>query len=478
MPRCDFFLLCFFLLSTGCATMAGRSQIISVDSQPRGLLVSVDGEPQQQTPFFFAQTRDSQHVYQLQLPKGGSKKVVAQCKFRWIGAGLGNAPWLALTPFTQGLIFYSSSLAVDWLTGALYHCPVDVRLVSENTPPQGRFCRNFLVMPPPEDDERIAERLMTSWRNEIRPKLKKCDRFVKSELATAAFLEYNVTPWSQNLRLERNRDRLRQLGHLTDATHAVYLSTFREKNSVYLDAIAVDLHTDQENTFPVVALTKDLAATYSRSWWLRQFSHSVRIMPNAVGWDFGQHSQLQVTDALSEYPIRTVNASATGSMTAFISGLDISNVQDPRHYSPWDFDAEISPSLSGKWLNLRIAQEEHSQGTADHIAIYGVFLPFTARAGIHTPIGAFYGGIGAGPGWRRYDSHITGTEMGGTFAFRLGFDYTAFVTQRVYLRISSIFTKLDVPLFRSGNEQADSWMDIGLGVGVLLPEIRRWVQGL
>src|SRR5690606_7168204 len=52
-------LILTFVLSSGCATLSGNKQVISVDSQPRGAVVYLDGEsePLGKTPFFYSMQR-------------------------------------------------------------------------------------------------------------------------------------------------------------------------------------------------------------------------------------------------------------------------------------------------------------------------------------------------------------------------------------------------------------------------------------
>lgn len=459
-------------LGTACATLAGRHQIVSVDSSPRGVSVFSGEEELGRTPFFLKARRDRKMHVTFRPPQGAPVESVSTCRVRWGAFALGNLPLALISAPTTG-VWFAGGLAVDWLTGAMFECPDRVH-AALSAPVPLRLCRRFLVLPVPDDDERVSDRLAEEWRLAFADKLGECDAFVSAETAEDAFLKFGISPWTDNSPERIRPDRLSQLGFDTEATHAVFVRPFLVQGRLSLQARILDLH---DGTLVRAAPVNVAGETNpSRSWWSRKLARSVGVVPNAFGLQFSQVPSLNISSAAPDF--RLLDRTSHSLVPSLVSNLDLFRVQDPRQWDAWDIVPDLFFSAHMMYLSQELEYLAFGRRERESVQAFVLHFPFMGLLTLHTPLGALGLGAGAGPAWRFSASSSNGDTSGLLFGVRVPIRYTAFLSSRVFLQLGATLVWLNAPMIRSRAIHDTGWSELGVGMGLYLPETRRWLRGL
>lgn len=167
-----FWFVLVVLFSTGCGSLGGSRQVISVDSTERGKDVYYrDGSYIGKTPFFSEVLPEPR----LTLLTGEGlfrKRHTFPCRFEWWRSPLENSPLFLMGagllgatssgPMLGGLGFIFGGVMVDTVAGAAFTCPNQFNLEVEKTS-QTPVSLRCAIQTPPELDEALRASLVERW---------------------------------------------------------------------------------------------------------------------------------------------------------------------------------------------------------------------------------------------------------------------------------------------------------------------------
>jgi hypothetical protein len=455
------------LATTSCATLSGRKEILSIDSEPRGVIVEVpeagDGF-KATTPFFVELTRAKHHEFRLRTDDTTATEDIS-CRFRWFPTVLGNAG-LAVATLAPTLVApfltYGVGLTVDFSTGAAWRCRPRIVLTSPSTlgnsmKPAER-CDRLLLIPVGAEDPATAWDYETAWQNYRRKNPNGCERLVAHNEADEELGRYGFL---QQESLQKSRKRLQKhalaLGLATGATHFLLVSTADDETSGRLVAEKFDAHTMEKTEAP--EWDREQWEKRSRApnpLWRVTKSLLLKLVPNSFG---AANGAVQFNNA-EEKQVWTEN---------FKRSLLLANIQHPAQYNQWDITFDWISGLSLQWLNVS------SKATGRTSAIQAD-ASLGAETTLHTLLGAFLFSLDIGAlelfSRQRADSDWAGD---GVSFYRLGQAFRAFPTEDLFVQIKAEETVLLQPLQTTEHRNIHSVFSAELGIGYYLPEIPLWL---
>jgi len=490
------FLLLLAVIS-GCGTLASRSQILSIDSNPRGVEFSGAGEiGKGRTPQFVKVTRSSE----LRFWHNRTSETLARCNVRWAGSLAGNALggyalgiFGGVAPFVQGSAAFSGVLA-DHFLGGLYTCPDHIELStsvsaivdsSSSSKDHPVYCRRFLVVPVGHSNSWAAARIREFWHEHARQRLQGCDQLIHTSDAQKLWdvLDYdNLNP--PNLRHGGDFDKLHRIGFETGATHAVVLRYSERPDGVRILPQVYDLHrrvpssrisADSEVVGPLEAAiempdTKVAAADqrWVASWFANHAPNSVEFSPARYTT---LNNRLQTQGAVIQRSLRRRERFPT-----YVSSWQLTSAPSPAVYPKWGVEFGLRPSVATSYFyNEYVFSPEEFPGRFSSYSIETGYAAFVAKAvaTAFTPVGSITAFMGAGPvaGVLREDE---GNWRGFTAtAGAVGFEYNLPVSDRWYVHGRAEGYALRSKITRGDVFDLNGWTTLSAGFGYFLPELRR-----
>jgi hypothetical protein len=448
----------------GCATLSGRKEILSVDSEPRGMVVEVpeagDGF-KAATPFFVELPRARKHEFRL-LNGASTTTEEVSCRFRWFPTIAGNAA-LALASLTPAVavVTYGVGLAVDSMTGATRSCLPRIVLSPSSTSGEAMGptaeCHRLLLIPVGADDPAAAWKYESSWLAYRRVNPNGCERLVAhgdadEELGHYGFLEQES--------LQKSRKRLQKhalsLGLATGASHFLLVSANGDDATERFVAEKYDAHTlelveaPEWNREEWEKVAKPSAPIWSSTKWML-----LKVVPNSFGFSVGKVSLVD-----REAPFRNENS---------IRSLLLDTIRHPAQYNQWDISFDWVSDVSLQWLEL-------SSKASGKITAFEVAGSFGGETTVHTLLGAVSLNLRGGVmDLVSREERVAGWVNDGAPFYRVGAAYRAFFTEDLFfqgkLDMTFLLKKLDV----GKRNSADSIVSGEVGVGFYLPDVPLWM---
>jgi hypothetical protein len=491
-----------FAWLSGCATMAGRKQVVSIDSDVRGLdVVDVrSGRALGKTPLFLELPRASSHWFVLKAQDGGVRELPVPCRYRWRGSLLANAPLglLALAHPAAGVAAFVAGGATDLVVGSAFDCPMQLtahapeprrplpEAVPEPVPEPAsgvappapdRTCPRAIVLPVPGLDERIGKIAANKWKVRFLA-AESCRELADERRSAQFFLLREDDRVGLGEGEPTNRAAINELGLRSGATHAAELRVDEPApGRLRVRPVLHDLHSlarVEEEPYEVL-LAEEPDAPHNAV--TRKAGELVKLLPNSVSF--------AVSDkrfAFAPKPgWRLLSDAPTGSVVpSLLANWSVAWVEPPGSHGPWSAGIDLAPTFVATYNERRLTVQRdgaEGPGAFDTQVVHAV-LVFDAKMTFHTPAGVvgFAAGMGAGAAWHWKDAGFKDWTFRPYAHARL--DYTAFVNERLFLQVA--LNTLGSP---SPHVVGEGWTlselrETSLTLGYRLPELRSWARNL
>jgi len=467
---------------SACGTMAGKSEILSIDSEPRGAAVIFDAQyddPIGYTPLFVKTQRGRTQQFTLQLEEGKPKAVSIDCGVRWKDAIIGDA----LLGLTMSPIPPILALTIDFLNGAMFECPEHTRVVmaQKSDQPALEKCRKFLVVPPRHDDEFVSEQLAQTWASNIRGRLRSCDTVLPTGDAEAELAYFNVNHNSDFSIDKIDRADFNRIGFETKATHIVLLDYSLKGTLLEIVPTIYDIHDLRKwsgSSDLRVALPKGdmILSGGNKSWWRALYA----FLPNSFYFAPFYTRQMNFDSNASD--IGHSGYHTNNLFPNYITGFGFIRVDHPSAFGVWGASLHLYPSINTVYTNTT---QNLTRTTAPNIGapfdrefvLYGGMAVGKVDATLHTPLGAISGLVGLGflPLW--YETDIEGDSgLNYNPIVTAGFRYVIFTSQNVYIFASaeSVTRATGDNLATAREVRLIDYQETSFGVGYFLPSLRRY----
>ncbi len=465
---------------SACGTLSGRTQRVAVDASPRGGAVRdatrPEAHPLASTPAVVELERARTQTLVFEPPPAAEagdapapKVVEVDCDFRWRVAGLGNTPFLLLT-LAQFGVGYVLAVGVDLATGAAWDCPLLVRPPGIGT----ESARRLFVLPPDHDDVAVQDALVESFAAAVRPSLGP-DETVLTPRENRALLERIGAP--RRLAM-LPRHRLNTLLAGTGATHVVSLRWRTDDTGTVFSGEQLDGY--RGGITPVVGVEGPRVETPDGFSWQTLFQY-LHFIPNSVAWLPGA-----ANFTAAPRRGRTVENTPRVSLPSYLSGWTLTSADHPDAFDAWDLHGRLEPTVGLSFLDadVRLRGGEALDGAPleDADARFGAWIArayYELGGAAHTPFGAFDLALLGGYGVARQAAFAGSPSFWqGRVEFGLGFKWTAFLTERVFARLSVTSFSPRSPMLQTRDFRVETVTQGTLGLGVYLPETRWWLRSL
>lgn len=485
----------------GCASVGGQSQVLVVDSQPRGLEFEVKNsqrvEPKVRTPA--AVMVERRRTLDLKIGFGDFQtNLELKCRFRTGTVLLGNAPasLLLIQNPAAALVFYSTLLGIDLLTGAAFDCPAAVSpaldlppaVASELTP----TCSRVLVIPPAQNSDLKLEQSLIDEAKEYAKRMgSACVDFVSQTTATGALIKSSIQDGS-----------VRSV--FADAGERKWAQLLRDSGANQAVDIQIDPHGDKFTvvTFSLWDLyTKKQISSFKKTFRSENFEklkggilstalgRVLRIVPNSIV--VSQSKPTLNIESNVQY-----TSSLIGTRSSLLGLLSISSVEHPDQFDEWDGAFQISPSLYFDSIrhtvrpSLPIVETSSDGAIAGDGAVtsvsqqqfrgYAFNLPIDGVLSLHTPAGAFRVFIGYGLGSYYSTAYPRPKNQLKLFGLaHAGLDWVAYFADNFFVQLGAhAFSRGQDQIEQRGEFALNGWNSTVLGVGYFFPGSRGMLASL
>jgi hypothetical protein len=471
-------------LCTGCGTISSRHQYVSIDSEHRGVSVEdTHGKSIGKTPLFKKQKRRSTIRLLSRFDKTNKQWNHIECKGNWLIAPLENAPLiipLAAAGSTVMSWAVITGVLIDWLSGAIYSCPLHVQIKSNA---HQEYCPQYLIYTPKRLSSQANASLKRTWFQAYQTAMGCAKEIPQGKnIGWLKRLELNFSDIKQ---WGKKRERVNHFGYETGASHIVVLevkettdSSKMKKNtplsktksnasastikSGILHAKVIDLHTLEvkDSTFKLSDKVYDLAI-HKQSKTLGFIREHLSLIPETFGFVIQQRT-LDFIDPLSR-------DSETLQQNGISLGL--TSVSHPHAFDPWDVDSKFGLGLNIDVLqSLRTHKSKKKTFDFDRLSLNTLW-----RGTLHSPLGAW--GIVLGPALGYYYIKDERASKKHLLAFEvtIGLNYTFFITEHIMGRFNTNFTSTS---FDTRNQYINNIVDAGFMLGYYFTSISKYAASL
>jgi hypothetical protein len=462
--------LLLMIATTGCASLGGNTQYVSIDTDPRGVQLFLEGEsaPIGTSPLLYKLQRTPSETISARFGDQSFRKYELNCHYRWTLELLGNG-WMALVAPPAAL----AGFVTDYLTGAAFDCGTNVHIRSPNVDtPVGNYCQRFAISTPFDRDHVASMRMRSEWEESNKKFLGACDEFLPDSSTSKAFSILGIGSEGHRKIEDVGRERLYDALSSSGATSVIFLQRVNQAGQTVVRAEEFDIHKFtyfSETRFEDVPQQNSIAQPISAR---DIFSWSVSFVPNSVTYGFQ-------SDDLKFHPtgVHTIVSYKEDrtNVPAVLSKFSLTQVEHPSGYDTWDHAVSLYPSLH---LLSRRTRVEITDGTnSERMHMRGLYLSpmYNLRGTVHTAMGALslYAGVGLFGGYQSENDH-SDTEFG--IAGLSGFEYWFFVTESVYFRTGFWSFKMNLPEHPHRKlELGEHVNGVEAGIGIFLPEMRRFL---
>jgi len=485
---------------SSCGTLTGKEQLVSIDSEPRGLDLHYQRngvhEFQGSTPTYLNLDRKLRQRFTLSRP-GGS--VVASeditCRLRWGESMVPNALFSVFG--VAGAVITAAAVIVDAASGALFECRDRILLKADishldELPTQN--CPRVLVMPLRHPNLVVSDDLSQRWTQHIRQAPGyQCARFPDGVAVSRALARYNLDNLSEVTIEELRSNQLLKLGLAAWADQIAFLYLVPEEiadaksevRSIYvIDSEIYDAHSlakmprGRQQRFEIVdeSRVSELQRVSTTSWLVRQ-------LPNAITWGpdhdtFGTHRGF------------ISNEKEHRSFPRALSLFGVSAVEHPAAYGSWDYVWSAYPTLSFFYHDRsysysdRLVSEVTDGANLRYwliaepslrLTYFYVMPAISLGPTFHTPVGAF--GLHFTLGLAVISvtrSDVKERAADAVIAPGLRSFWYGFLSDRVFSYMEFRQTSFQRDPVRSKAYTLDHGFISSIGLGVFLPEVRPW----
>ena len=467
-------LLSVLWITGGCATVTGRKQVLSVDSEPRGAKVYLKGEPEPigTTPFFYRMDRVPNDTLIYQPEVGAPHAQEFHCEYRLWLETLGNGSLAMLSPEAALLAF-----GIDYVTGAAYDCPsIKAKIPDAGvTPHRATYCRKYLIIPPFHFDEKISDEIATLWMTQALRGLRGCDDFIEFENGKAFLQRMNITNRRKITAEDFRRTQMNYIGLMTGMTDLVILDYEQEGAILTILPKVLDAHTWMQRDVGDFKVVVNDAQRFEISENDRYFLYTFRFIPNSATYGYFQTSQLILPAAGRE--VQSIIDEK--NLPSYISNWNMVSVEHPDGFEAWDVGFDFYPSFSYiyKKQELSILNTNDGSSTSREHTLVHVLPAYNASVSIHTAIGAFT--LASAAGFSQHYLDVTGEKKFYAMNFfrNQEISYTGFFMQDMFYRLTTGETRFYGRQYRDEYYRIEPKVRfVSASVGYYIPQLRRFAR--
>lgn len=464
---CHLILFLSIFAMIGCSTISGTHQIVSVDSDPRGVPIFLEQSGNDKkflgyTPFFSEMPRNNNLTLWTPDSSASMTQIMhVNCDYRWITSYLGNAPFYGIKPFV-----YLAAIGIDYLSKASYECPDRFSLQLDLPTPANlkakNECYSAFIIGPYWAGEKTMNKLLDEWFLRLKDRDYCISIFKLDE--SPEILEYLNISHKKELNLKELSHHIKNYIGLKTGSHLLgYIETSKDEETGHVNVSTrlFDLHKEEylPNSGTNFTLTDPDLALDSPSEILSDLTF--QLIPNSVRYGADQ-SEVPVT---GKNGFKIDQSELEFNLPRLISFLDLTTVSLPYGFEPWDVNLSTEGSMSFFYWSYRLKlrkgdnpKESHEYSLLASTAIWSLKLT------LHTPLGAVSGFVGAGILVSSLKEQGAERSTRLSRALRPGFDYIAFITNQIYFYFEIYQLRAALP---EGEKirPSDSVQHIGLGFG-------------
>jgi hypothetical protein len=461
-------------LLTGCATVTGRKQILSVDSEPRGAKVYLKGEQTAigTTPFFYKTDRVPSDTLIFQPEVGAPHSVEFRCQYRFWLETLGNGSLALLSPEAAILAF-----SLDYVTGAAFDCPaIKTKIPNAGvTPYRATYCRKYLIVPPFHFDEKISDEIAILWMNEAQRGLKGCDDFIEFDEGKSLFQRMNITNRRKITPEDFRRTQMNYIGLMTGMTDVVVLDYEQKGTILTISPRVLDAHNWQQREVGDFKVVVKDAERFEIKGNDRYFLYTFRFIPNSATYGFSKTSQL-ILPAEKREVKSIVNEK---NLPSYLSNWNMVSVEHPDGFEVWDVGFDFYPSFSYIYKKQKLSIQNTNDGSTeskDHTLIH-VLPTYNASVSLHTAIGAFT--LSSGVGFSQHYLKVKGDNafLSMNYFRNHELSYTGFFMQDMFYRLTTGESSFYGKQYKDENYSIDPKIRfVSASIGYYIPQLRRFAR--
>lgn len=457
---------------SGCGTIGGTKQLISVDSTPRGATVFLKGEqePIGITPFFHQMSRVPSDSMEFRYSETESVNVDINCRYRWLLEGVGNGSLLLIFPPAA-----LAALTIDLTTGAAFDCGSSVTSTgspSKTPATQVVYCKKYLVAPPENTDEEISDRIADLWIEKAIFSLRGCDEIIDYQSGRRSLEYVNITHRTPMGIDKMGREKLNEAAQSLAASHIVILKHSLTGDSLIVSPTILDLHTLKEDSSTAFQKVAANGSQYNLSGTESVLRYSVSLFPNSI--TFGRTNSNDTVVAREGWD-KTNDENASRVPTQ-ISGWGLTSIEHSAGYENWETEASLYPTLAVNYMskNLTVLDLSTNVEKSRELKFLHLVPLYHAGYGLHTPVGAFI--IDVGAGLTTVFMKVTNSPATARInpATSFGLTYRAFVTKNLFLQTGVVSYLNGLHTISAGPVTVMPAQQVAVfQAGYFIPEIRQ-----
>lgn len=465
-------LLLFFTLH--CATMTSRSQVISIDSEPRGMNVFLLEDKHEETlgttPTLLKFPR--QPKIHLMLRGKSKTQMDIQCNFRWATTLGGNLIFFYFWPLAVG---------IDYFSGNAYDCPLQNKLETLKSPAQTGVaalepsknkstCKNYLLVYPTGTSREEIKAIWFQWR---KLNVSGCNSLVPTQNTIESVENFGISSDVEFAELE-NKINIYQASFENKVTDLVYIRTSgitTNKPGIYFTT--VDLHTAAESEEKELKIDSSVDKEILESTAtddVKKFA--VKAMPNSLSIAPLYSSLVDIKAADNIVSKDRLNSNSA----SLISNWNFRNIVHPTQFSEWDHLLLYSPSFSffrvKQTNSYNYAQNPEPTPIEYSFEKYSGVITYDIESYIHTPIGTYGTALGMGPAYEYFkDDEIKKHHF--SLFFKIDITYSIFFTNNYFSRF---LVSVNYPMNKKIETKIgpiESTTIVGLEFGYYFPWLNR-----
>ncbi len=455
------FIIFFALQLSGCASIFSRSQLISVDSQPRGTNVETGSKkPGLQTPVVASFMRRKSLEFETEVD-GVRKKHVFPCHYRWVDSGLGNLFFGALGGLSLiGIGVFGLGLGVDALSEAAWTCPEAVVLNLDTKQNGTDFCRHFLILPPYSDVAGVSEAVENRAREILLTQKKACDQIIRRKQSDYIYRRFKITKDTQNRDFPQNHYNYWALQ--TGANTVVDFQIVDKGSTFEVTPHFLDIHNHEKSSGETFLLSKPNTQQgffeKKRNW----KDLAMNLIPTFVG--SGMDAMSPNFEGRYQYQVESVSRKSTSLF------IELSSRSDLSAYDNWDVSKSwaINYPIFYDRFKLHILDRESNTYIDEDWTFLRLLVEVYGDVSLHTPMGAFGIGAGLAPGYYLTMNSHGYRQVSLQISPMIHFFYEAFLQRNVYL-FAEIVGLAETQTIRDRHVSYKGVSRALVGFGYLLP---------
>ncbi|MCP4911746.1 MAG: hypothetical protein GY909_01405 [Oligoflexia bacterium] len=450
-----------FVLISSCATVNQKDSTLLIDSQERGVEVTLNIEEEKKkviTPSIVG--IESERKFSVMWEDGVNQKY--KCEWEWGRSILPNSIPIFFGPVGLGfsLVFHG----VDFYTGNAYNCDQHVFRKNFETKKKKKI-KAFLITPK-HNDSNISKKIMEKFSTSVDKKRMIVEDVEESfeKLAHLGINNFN-SPSLQDLPLKRLHKHARE----DDYQYAVYFELERlqgkeNQKKLIVKPVLIDLLDEGKKPLRKMALSN---VSHSNQVW-EKLVDAINFIPNSLTLSYFTKPRVQLTKEDGEPRRRTSHH--PDSLPKLISSFGMTSVIHPQFHDTWDYSFQTFPSVGAtSW--------RRSEGnTWGNISSYYLF--YNVELSGHFALGALNIGAGYGVGTFSIQDSFGYDERKYRTMVRLGASYVAFVNQNLFVRMGADQYSIMGGIGKNSVSYARLFYETYFGIGYYYPNLRYLVRSL